>query len=80
MDSREKMTIFYQKNTGNIKCIADWETSIEDYFVEEGDISDYSLIWDTLIIDYNETIFNNYNIFKIDCENKSIILKNEIIF
>lgn len=80
MNEREKMTIFYQKNTGNIKCVADWETSIEDYFVEEGDISDYSLIWDTVIIDYNETIFNNYNIFKINSENKSIVLKNEIIF
>lgn len=76
---REKMTIFYQKSTGNIKCIADWETSIDDYFIEEGDKLDYALIWDTLIIDYNETIFKNYNIFKID-ENKNIVLKNEIVF
>ena len=76
---REKMTIFYQKSTGNIKCIADWETSIDDYFIEEGDKADYALIWDTIIIDYNETIFKNYNIFKID-ENKNIVLKNEIVF
>ncbi len=90
---REKMTIFYQKSTGNIKCIADWETSIDDYFIEEadwetsiddyfieeGDKADYALIWDTLIIDYNDTIFKNYNIFKID-ENKNIVLKNEIVF
>lgn len=80
MNEREKMTIFYQKNTGNIKCVADWETSIQDYFVEEGDISDYSLIWDTLIIDYNETIFNNYNIFRVDSQNNTLVLKNEIKF
>lgn len=77
---REKMTIFFQKSTGNIKCIADWETSIDDYFVEEGDKADYTLIWDTIIVDYNETIFKNYDIFKIDSKNKNIVLKNEIVF
>lgn len=75
-----KMTIFFQKNTGNIKCIADWETTINDYFVEEGDKLDYALIWDTLIIDYNETVFNNYAIFRVDSQNNTLVLKNEIKF
>lgn len=76
---REKMTIFFQKNTGNIKCVADWETSIEDYFVEEGDKLDYALIWDTLIIDYNDSIFNNYSLFKVDIDARKIVIKENVI-
>lgn len=79
MKDREKMTIFYQKSTGNIQSVTDWETCIEDYFVEEADIQDYNLIWDYIVIDYNESIFNNYRLFKVDIEKKIITIKENII-
>lgn len=79
METRTKMTIFFQKSTGNIKSVTDWETSIEDYFVEEADKQDYSLIWDYIVIDYNESIFNNYDLFKVDIDMRQIVLKENII-
>lgn len=78
MYTREKMTVFYQKSTGNIKSVTDWETSIEDYFVEEADKQDYGLIWDYIVIDYNDSIFNNYSLFKVDTSTQKIILKENV--
>lgn len=79
METRTKMTIFFQKSTGNIKSVTDWKTSIEDYFVEEADKQDYSLIWDYVVIDYNESIFNNYDLFRIDTETQQIIVKEDVL-
>lgn len=79
MSEREKMTIFYQKSTGAIKCVTDWETCIEDYFVEEADKQDYSLIWDYIVMDYNDSIFNNYSLFKIDTDTQQITFKEDML-
>ena len=79
MYKREKMTVFYQKSTGNIKCVTDWETCIDDYFVDEADKQDYGLIWDCIVMDYNDSIFNNYSLFKIDVDMKKIVLKESML-
>lgn len=72
------MTVFFQKRTGIIKCITDYETNIDGYFVNEYDREDYKLIWDFVIIEYNETIFNNQDLFHIDLETKEINMKEVI--
>lgn len=77
----EKMTVFYQKSTGNIKNVATWETTIEDYFVDPNDVNDHLLIWDCIVVDYNETLMYNKDLFRVDIENRKIVLKkNEISF
>lgn len=72
------MTVFFQRSTGIIKCIADYETNIDSYFVNEYDREDYKLIWDFAIVEYNETIFNNQDLFYVDLETKKINMKEVI--
>lgn len=79
METRTKMTIFYQKSTGNIKSVTDWETSIEDYFVEEADKQDYALIWDYIVMDYHDSVFNNYDLFRVDTDTQQITIKVDVL-
>lgn len=79
METATKMTIFYQKSTGNIKSVTDWETCIEDYFVEEADKKDYALIWDCVVIDYNDSIFKNSDLFRVDPDTQQITFKEEVL-
>ena len=79
MYTRNKMTIFYQKSTGVIKCVTDWETDVKGYFAEEADQNDYALIWDCIVMDYNDSLFKNYSLFKIDLETKTVVLKDDML-
>ena len=62
-EMRSKMTLFYSKQSKEIKCVA---TGIQDmdYFGE--DKIDFKIIYDYLVIDKDEYIFNNIHLFKVE--------------
>lgn len=69
-EMQSKMTLFYSKQTKEIKCMA---TGIQDmdYFGENK--VDFNLIYDYLVIDKDDYIFDNTHLFKV--ENGRPILK-----
>lgn len=58
----EKITLFYLKRTGKVKCFCTGEQSME-YFADEKE--DMALIMDFIIIDYDEFIIKNYDYYKV---------------
>ncbi len=58
----DKLTIFYNKRTGSIKELCSGEQSM-DWFGEERE--DYELIFDYIIIDYDEYIMQNLHQFEV---------------
>lgn len=58
----DKLTIFYNKRTGSIKELCSGEQSM-DWFGEERE--DYELIFDYIIIDYDEYIMQNSHQFEV---------------
>ncbi|MFR4997511.1 MAG: hypothetical protein ACLUDK_09875 [Clostridium paraputrificum] len=58
----EKITLFYLKRTGKVKCFCTGEQSME-YFADEKE--DMELIMDFIIIDYDEFIIKNYDYYKV---------------
>lgn len=62
-EMQSKMTLFYSKQTKEIKCMA---TGIQDmdYFGE--DKIDFEVIYDYLVIDKDDYIFDNIHLFKVE--------------
>ncbi len=58
----EKITLFYLKRTGKVKCFCTGEQSME-YFADEKE--DMALIMDFIIIDYDEFVIKNYDYYKV---------------
>lgn len=58
----EKLTLFYFKRTGKVKCFCTGEQSME-YFAD--DKEDMELIMDFIIVEYDEFIVKNYNYYKV---------------
>ena len=58
----EKITLFYLKRTGKVKCFCTGEQSME-YFADEKE--DIALIMDFIIIDYDEFVIKNYDYYKV---------------
>lgn len=69
----EKMTLFYSKNTGEIKSFTSGVTDME-YFGE--DEIDMSIIYDFVVLDLDNYVLDNSNQFKI--EDGELVLKQEI--
>lgn len=65
----EKLTLFYSKRTGKVKCFCTGKQSME-YFAD--DKEDMEIIMDFIIIEYDEFIVKNYNYYKV--------LNGELIF
>lgn len=65
----EKLTLFYSKRTGKVKCFCTGEQSME-YFAD--DKEDMELIMDFIVVEYDEFIVKNYNYYKV--------LNGELIF
>ncbi|WP_026887731.1 hypothetical protein [Clostridium beijerinckii] len=58
----EKMTIFYRKSTGDLTDMAVGEQDMNAY----GDLkADYELIYDFVVVDYDEYVMINKNLFYI---------------
>ena len=62
-DMENKMTLFYSKNTGEIK---NYCTGIQDMGYYGKDKDDYSLIWTYTIVELDEYIITNINNFVIE--------------
>ena len=58
----EKLTVFYLKRTGKVRCFCTGEQSM-DYFADEKE--DMELIVEFIIVDYDEFIVKNYNYYKV---------------
>ena len=69
-EMQRKMTLFYSKQTKEIKCVA---TGIQDinYFGENK--VDFEIIYDYLVVDKDDYIFDNIHLFKV--ENGRAVLK-----
>lgn len=70
---KDKMTLFYSKKSGEIQTFC---TGVQDmnFFGENKD--DYTVIWDFLVVDYNDKVLNNLSMFLIDLNSKRIKLKD----
>lgn len=62
-EMQRKMTLFYSKQTKEIKCVA---TGIQDinYFGENK--VDFEIIYDYLVVDKDDYIFENTSLFKVE--------------
>lgn len=69
---KNKITLFYSKRTGEIQTFC---TGVQDMnFFGENKI-DYETIWDFVVIDYNDKILNNRDMFCVDLNSKTLKLK-----
>lgn len=69
----EKMTLFYLKRTGAIKCFCSGEQTMAFYGDER---EDYEPIIGCITIPFNEFIMNNRQSFKV--ENGQVVLSGEL--
>lgn len=64
-----KMTLFYSKRTGEIQTFC---TGVQDMnFFGENKL-DYELIWDFLVLDYDQRVLSNFNMFVVDIDTKKL--------
>ena len=66
----EFMTIYFRKLNGEIKIIMSGSYDM-DVFGDEKE--DYIMIWDYIVVEYDEYVRFNCKQFKVDLENKSLI-------
>lgn len=60
---QSKMTLFYSKQTKEIKCMA---TGIQDMNFFGEDKIDFEIIYDYLVVDKDDYIFDNIHLFKVE--------------
>ncbi|MDK0947724.1 hypothetical protein QTH29_08325 [Clostridium perfringens] len=70
----EKMTIFYSKNTGEIKYASSGEVYFDTFLENEEDMRSFCL---RIVVPFNFEILENANRFKINLE-KNIIEEKEV--
>ncbi|EHR0219038.1 hypothetical protein [Clostridium perfringens] len=70
----EKMTIFYSKNTGEIKYASSGEVGFDTFLSNEEDMRSFCLM---IVVPFNFEILENANRFKINLE-KNIIEEKEV--
>lgn len=70
----EKMTIFYSKNTGEIKYASSGEVDFDAFLENEKDMRSFCL---RIVVPFNFEILENANRFKINLE-KNIIEEKEV--
>jgi hypothetical protein len=66
----DKMTIYYRKKTGEIKEFISGECDMSVFGAEE---EDYALIWDFIVVEIDDYVRNNRQLFTIDIETKELI-------
>lgn len=70
----EKMTIFYSKNTGEIKYASSGDVGFDTFLSNEEDMRSFCL---RIVVPFNFEILENANRFKINLE-ENIIEEKEI--
>lgn len=66
----EFMTIYYRKANGEIKSIMSGSCDMNVFGDEK---EDYMLIWDYIVIEYDEYVRFNWKQFKVNLETKSLV-------
>ena len=66
----DKMTIYYRKKTGEIKEFMSGECDMSVFGVEQ---EDYELIWDFIVVEIDDYVRNNRQLFSVDLETKELI-------
>ena len=66
----EFMTIYYRKANGEIKSIMSGSCDMNVFGDEK---EDYILIWDYIVVPYDEYVRFNWKQFKVNLENKSLV-------
>lgn len=62
-EMQSKMTLFYSKQTKEIKCMA---TGIQDMSYFGDNEIDFNLIYDYIVVGMDEYVFNNASLFIIE--------------
>ena len=70
----DKMTVFYLKRSGKVKCLCTGKQSME-YFGDEKE--EIEIIMDFIIIDYDEFVIKNYDCYKVI--NGELIFDKDIV-
>lgn len=71
-----KMTIYYNKRLGTIKSII---AGIQDMSVYGTEQQDYTLIYDCIVIDKDDYVMKNMELFKINTETKQLEMLPSVI-
>ena len=66
----DKMTIYYRKKTGEIKEFMSGECNMSVFGAEQ---EDYELIWDFIVVELDDYVRNNRQLFSVDLETKELI-------
>ena len=66
----DKMTIYYRKKTGEIKELMSGECDMSVFGAEQ---EDYELIWDFIVVEIDDYVRNNRQLFSVDLETKELI-------
>ena len=69
-----KMTIFYSKRTGEIQTFC---TGVQDMSFFSKNSEDYKIIWDYVVVDYNNFVIKNINSFVVDTNTKELSFMSE---
>ena len=64
-----KMTIFYSKRTGEIQTFC---TGVQDMSLFSKNEDDYKIIWDYVVVNYDNFVIKNINSFIVDRETKEL--------
>lgn len=65
----DKMTIYYRKKTGEIKEFISGECDMSVFGAEQ---EDYELIWDFIVVEMDDYVRNNRQLFNVDLETKEL--------
>lgn len=70
---KDKMTLYYSKRTGEIQTFCTGSQNMNLFSTNK---QDYELIWDFLVLDYNDKVLNNLSMFAIDLDTKVLKIKD----
>ena len=74
-ENKKKMTVFYMKSDGSI---VNFSTGIQDMNFYGEHKEDYSLIYDCIVVDFDEYVMNNLFNFYVDVELKKLKIKHNL--
>jgi hypothetical protein len=72
----DKMTIYYRKKTGEIKELMSGECDMSVFGAEQ---EDYELIWDFIVVEIDDYVRNNRQLFSVDLETKELIFVPSVV-
>ena len=73
-ENNKKMTIFYMKSDGSIVNFSTWIQDMDFYGKHK---QEYGLIYDFIVVDYDEYVMNNLFDFYVDIKEKRLRLMQE---